>query len=100
MASEAPIAQTLRVELRNKIAEGSILPLPMSRRARGEIMVEIRAAMLVLPSRAGMRLPHLSTFDISELDHQVREILMETSGAALASIDPNQLASRDDQHGT
>jgi hypothetical protein len=41
-------------------------------------MVELCGAMLALPAWAGMRLPHLSSFDISELD---REVLTEMSGS-------------------
>jgi phage terminase Nu1 subunit (DNA packaging protein) len=73
-------AQARSVELRNKIAEGSMLPAADVEARWGAIMVEIRAAMLALPSRAGMRLPHLSSYDISEIDREVREVLTEMSG--------------------
>jgi phage terminase Nu1 subunit (DNA packaging protein) len=48
-------------------------------------MVEIRASMLALPSRDRMRLPHLTAFDISELDREVRDVLTEMSGEAALS---------------
>jgi hypothetical protein len=52
----------------------------MSSRAGAAIMVE----MLALPARGGMRLPqHLSTFDISELDREVRDVLTEMSGQSV-----------------
>ncbi len=46
----------------------------------GAILADVRAGMLAVPSRAGMRLPHLSTFDISEIDREVRAVLTEMSG--------------------
>jgi phage terminase Nu1 subunit (DNA packaging protein) len=74
-------AQAVAVELRNRVATGEMLPAGDVDARWGRIMVELRGAMLARPARAGIRLPHLSAFDISELDREVRDVLTEMSGA-------------------
>jgi len=37
--------------------------------------------MLAVPSRAGARLPHLTPFDISEIDAEVRAVFTAIGGA-------------------
>jgi len=72
-------AQARSVELRNMQAEGSLLPAADVEARWGEILAGVRAGMLAVPARAGMRLPHLSAFDISEIDREVRAVLTEMS---------------------
>jgi hypothetical protein len=48
------------------------------RAAVGEDGARLSQARTVL--RAGMRLPHLTAFDISEIDREVRAVLTEMSG--------------------
>jgi hypothetical protein len=50
------------------------------RRDGARLMVELRGGMLAVPARVGMRLPHLTAFNISEIDREVRAVLTETSG--------------------
>jgi phage terminase Nu1 subunit (DNA packaging protein) len=41
------------------------------------ILTGVRARMLAVPSRAGQRLPNLSTHDIGEIDREIRDGLAE-----------------------
>jgi phage terminase Nu1 subunit (DNA packaging protein) len=74
-------AQARAVELRNAQAEGTLLQAADVEIRWGDVLASVRAGMLALPARAGMMLPHLTAFDISEIDREVRAVLSEMSGA-------------------
>jgi phage terminase Nu1 subunit (DNA packaging protein) len=53
-------AQARHVELRNMQDEGTLLPAADVEARWGDVLASVRAGMLALPARAGMRLPHLT----------------------------------------
>jgi phage terminase Nu1 subunit (DNA packaging protein) len=73
------LAQARAVELRNAQADGLLLRADDVEARWGEILAGVRAGMLAVSARAGMRLAHLSAFDISEIDREVRLVLTEMS---------------------
>jgi phage terminase Nu1 subunit (DNA packaging protein) len=43
------------------------------------VLRTVRAGMLVVPSRAAQRLPHLTAYDVAKIDREVRDVLTEVS---------------------
>ena len=78
--SRLALAQAHAVELRNAATEGTLLPAAEVEARWGSILAGVRAGMLAVSARAGIRLAHLSAFDISEIDREVRLVLTEMSG--------------------
>jgi phage terminase Nu1 subunit (DNA packaging protein) len=74
-------AQARAVELRNQVAEGTLLHADAVETRWSEITGDVCGRMLALPARVGMRLPHLTPLEISEIDREVRDVLAEMSEA-------------------
>jgi phage terminase Nu1 subunit (DNA packaging protein) len=74
-------AQARAVELRNQVAEGTLLHADDVEARWSGITGDVCGRMLALPARVGMRLPHLTPLEISEIDREVRDVLTEMSEA-------------------
>jgi phage terminase Nu1 subunit (DNA packaging protein) len=72
-------AQARAVELKNQKAEGILLLASDVEQRWSGVTGTLCARMLALSARVGMRLPHLTPFDLSEIDLEVREVLSELS---------------------
>ena len=66
-----------KLELANMKVRGEIIPAVEVERAWAEVLRGLRAGFLSLPSRAAARLGHLTTHDITVLEAEVRDVLME-----------------------
>jgi phage terminase Nu1 subunit (DNA packaging protein) len=77
--SRLALAQARAVELRNAATEGTLLPAADVEARWGSILAGVRAGCLAMPARAGLRLPHLTAHDLSEVDHEMRLLLTEMS---------------------
>jgi phage terminase Nu1 subunit (DNA packaging protein) len=58
--------------LRGELIEAKAVEVEWS-----SVLRTIRAGMLAVPSRFAARLPHLTKYDIAELDREIRQALLE-----------------------
>jgi phage terminase Nu1 subunit (DNA packaging protein) len=65
--------------LKNAAARGELLDADAVEADWHNTLRQVRAGMLAVPSRAGARLPHLTTHDVAEIDAEVRAVLAETA---------------------
>jgi len=56
---------------------GSLLEAEAVEREWSDVLRTVRAGMLAVPSRVAQRLPHLSAHDVSEIDAEIRVVLIE-----------------------
>lgn len=68
-------AATLKIELQNAAARRELLPAKAVEAEWAAILRDVRAAMLVLPSRLQQQLPHLSAHDLTTIDWEIRDAL-------------------------
>lgn len=66
-----------KLELQNAKARGEIIAAAEVEREWADVLRGLRAAFLSLPSRAAAKLGHLTPHDLSALDAEVRDVLME-----------------------
>lgn len=71
--------QADQVKLKNEKARGELVPAADVEREWANVLRGVRAAMLALPSRVQARLAHLSAEDVSVIEAEVRDALIETS---------------------
>lgn len=64
-----------KLELQNAALRGDLLPRGDVERAWSDVLRDVRAQMLALPSRCGATLPHLTPHDVATIDGEVRSIL-------------------------
>ena len=62
-------------ETKNRLAIGSMLDAGEVEKTWSDIVRQSRAAVLAVPARCQQRLPHLSAFDVSEFDLELREAM-------------------------
>lgn len=70
--AQADLAETKAAQLR-----GSLLDAGEVEREWSSVLREVRAGMLAVPSRVGLRVPQLTAHDIAEIDAEVRAALKE-----------------------
>lgn len=70
-------AQADERELKLAAARRELLPAKEVQREWAEILGTIRAGLLAVPSRVGVRLGHLTAHDLSEIDAEIRDVLAE-----------------------
>ena len=64
-----------RLEIQNATARDELLPAADVRHAWGDIIRDVRAGLLAVPSRCGAALPHLSVADVESIDGEIRAAL-------------------------
>jgi terminase small subunit / prophage DNA-packing protein len=67
--------------LKNAAARGELLEASAVETEWSSVLRSVRAGMLAVPSRCSARLPHLTTYDVAEIDAEVRAVLTEIGGA-------------------
>ena len=72
--------QADHVAIKNAVARREFVPAAEVEAEWSGILRTVRAGMLVVPSRAAQRLPHLTAHDVSEIDQEVRAALTEIGG--------------------
>jgi phage terminase Nu1 subunit (DNA packaging protein) len=68
-------AQADKVEIANKIKLGDLVEASAVEVEWSGVLRTVRAGMLAMPSRVAARLPHLTVYDVSEIDAEVRAAL-------------------------
>lgn len=71
-AAQADLAEIKAAKMRGELVEASAVQAEWS-----GILRTVRAGMLAVPSRVAARLPHLSKYDVAEIDAEVRTALTE-----------------------
>ncbi len=71
-AAQAEIAELKAAQLRGELRDAGAVRAEWS-----DILRTVRAGRLAVPPRFAARLPHLTAFDISEIDQEVRAVLTE-----------------------
>ena len=84
-------AQRKHVELKNKVLEGSLIPVDAVRPAWERVARAVQAAVMAAPGAIRFRLPHLSAHDEAEIDEILRDQL---SGAGMG-LEPPKLEVAD-----
>ena len=56
---------------------GALLEAEVVERAWADVLRDVRAGMLAVPSRCAARLPHLTAHDVAEIDAEIRAVLAE-----------------------
>lgn len=69
--------QADHIALKNARERGALLDARVVEREWSEILRNVRAGLLAVPSRAAQRLPHLNMHDVVEIDAQIRDVLAE-----------------------
>ena len=59
---------------------GALLDSEVAEREWADVLRTVRAGMLAVPSRCAARLPHLTPYDVSETDAEIRAALAEIGG--------------------
>lgn len=72
-------AQADQIELKNAEKRGEMVSAAAVKSAWAEMLRDVRAAMLAVPSRVLQRLPHLSAHDLDQIDREIRNALQETA---------------------
>ena len=70
-------AQADALEAKNNELAGSTFTADAVEKQWSDTLRTVRAGMLAVPSRVSGRLPHLTPYDIAEIDAEVREALTE-----------------------
>lgn len=78
--TRAAEAQAEKLETGNALARGELIPAGDVEREWASVLRDVRAAMLAMPSRVQQRLPHLTVHDLSVMDREIRDTLLEISG--------------------
>lgn len=65
--------------LKNAEKRRELLPASEVERAWANVLRDVRAAMLALPSRIQQRLSHLSAAEIDLIDREIRDVLSEVA---------------------
>jgi phage terminase Nu1 subunit (DNA packaging protein) len=69
--------QAVKVEIANKLKLGALVEASVVETEWSGVLRTVRAGMLAVPSRVAARLPHLTPFDVAEIDAEVRAALTE-----------------------
>ena len=64
-----------KLELQNAALRDELLPRGEVERAWADVLRDVRAQMLALPSRCGAALAHLTPHDVATIDGEIRSIL-------------------------
>ena len=72
-------AQADAMEIKNARQRGALIDAEAVEREWSDVLRQVRAGMLAVPSRVAARLPHLTPHDVSEIDAEVRAVLAETA---------------------
>ncbi len=67
--------QADKIEIQNAAARGELVKSSEVERAWAAMLRDVRAAMLAVPSRCGATLPHLTAYDVAEIDREIRAAL-------------------------
>lgn len=70
-------AQAEKLETANAIARREFVAAADVEREWASVLRDVRAAMLALPSRVQQRLAHLTIHDITTIDREIRDALVE-----------------------
>jgi phage terminase Nu1 subunit (DNA packaging protein) len=70
-------AQADLAELKAAKQRGTMLDAEAVQNEWSGILRMVRAGMLAVPSRCAARLPHLTAYDVAEIDAEVRAVLTE-----------------------
>jgi phage terminase Nu1 subunit (DNA packaging protein) len=81
-----PLADAIKQRVRLAAAQADLAE-SRAKKERGDpieaewarVLRTVRADILAVPTRCATRLPHLSAHDVSEIDREVREALIEIS---------------------
>lgn len=65
--------------LKNAVARGEMVPAIEVESLWGNVLRDVRSAMLAIPTRVQQRLVHLTQHDVSEIDLEVRSALQEAA---------------------
>lgn len=71
-AAQADLAELKAAQMRGELVETKAVEAEWS-----GVLRTIRAGMLAVPSRVAARLPHLSKYDVAEIDAEIRLVLTE-----------------------
>lgn len=71
--------QADKLEIANAAARGELVSVSSVKSAWADVLRDVRASMLAVPSRVTQRLPHLSTHDLEVIDREIRDALSETA---------------------
>lgn len=74
-------AQADKLEIANAAARRELLPAAAVEAEWANVLRDVRAALLALPSRIGSRLPALTPHDIGVIEREVRDVLTEMAHA-------------------
>jgi phage terminase Nu1 subunit (DNA packaging protein) len=74
-AAQANLAELKAAKLRGELVEAAAVEAEWS-----GVLRTVRAGMLAVPSRVAARLPHLSKYDVAEVDAEIRAVLAEIGG--------------------
>ena len=70
-----------KLELQNAEARRELVPAAEVEKQWANVLRDVRAAMLALPSRIQQRLGHLSPHDLTTMDREIRDALAEIANA-------------------
>jgi phage terminase Nu1 subunit (DNA packaging protein) len=73
--------QADQVAMRNRLARGELVEVGTVQATWIGIARSIRAGVLALPTRVQSRLPHLTAFDVAEIEREARAVLTELANA-------------------
>ena len=68
-------AQAAAQEIKNQTLSDSLLEASAVEREWSDVLRGVRAGMLSVPSRLGVRLPHLSQSEVMVIDGEIRDVL-------------------------
>jgi phage terminase Nu1 subunit (DNA packaging protein) len=80
LAKEQADAQALK----NAVAREELLPAADVERQWREVLAGVRSRMLAVPSRTRQALPHLTASEVTIIDREVRDALMEVADGGAA----------------
>lgn len=78
--TRAAEAQAEKLETANAVSRRELIPADAVEREWVAILRDVRAAMLALPSRVQQRLLHLTAYDLTTIDREIRDALAELGG--------------------
>lgn len=70
-------AQAEKLERQNAVARAELVSAREVETTWSNVLRDVRAAMLTLPTRLGQRLGHMTPHDLNEVDAEVRRLLEE-----------------------
>lgn len=71
--------QADQLELKNAAARGELVSASAVKAKWADVLRDVRAGMLAVPSRIAQRLSHLTPTDLDHIDREIRDALQETA---------------------